>query len=215
MEQVAPCPSDCFVGVLLMRTVIAQSTICIMAIGLLLTVTAFAGRPARHERAGAQLAGARVKQEAVGQTKPVGPRIQAAIEKARQTDEATVRASREGKKVMPQRGVTGQLLALHQEIGRAFEAQAPLPAERIAHFGWVLRQNPPLEIVGWRGVVNSVASHKNGLRVSVTFSPRFVGPGIAFTRDHYVETYDYVGGQLIYVGGSGPPAGMFDGVMID
>jgi hypothetical protein len=129
--------------------------------------------------------------------------------------DARIRASKEGTKVAPQQGVTGQLLELHKEVGRAFEAQAPLPPDRVAHFAWVLQNDPPLEIVGWRGAVNSVVGHENGWRVSVTFSPRFLGPGVVFTKDHYVETYDYVGGQLTYVGGAGPPQGMYEGVMID
>jgi hypothetical protein len=99
--------------------------------------------------------------------------------------------------VVPQKGVSGEMLAFQQKLDAAFAAADPIPPSRVNHFAW-LKNHPNVRIYGWYGTVTwSQVQADSSVIVNVEFHPKTEITGQrGFVRDFATEKYQVANGQL-------------------
>jgi hypothetical protein len=89
-----------------------------------------------------------------------------------------------------------------------FREQAPLPADRVAHFAWLDQARDLVNLLGWQAVLRAVDQRDDELWVELWISPALeadTGSFGALSNDRYIETYVVRDGQFIYQGGRPAP----------
>jgi hypothetical protein len=91
-----------------------------------------------------------------------------------------------------------------------FRRQAPVPADRIAHFRWLENAQDLVDFIGWGAVINGLEQVGDEIWVELRIVPNLEskfpkgGIGAGLTPDHYFETYVVRDGRFNYVGGRPP-----------
>jgi hypothetical protein len=90
-----------------------------------------------------------------------------------------------------------------------FREQAPLPADRVAHFAWLDQARNLVDLLGWQAILQTVDQRGDELWVELAIFPALEAPDTGsfgpLSNDHYIETYVVRDGQFIYQGGRAAP----------
>lgn len=105
-----------------------------------------------------------------------------------------------GTMIKPRPDAKDMELEIQEEIAKAINSWDGKPEPRVAHFGWCAQQG--YACTGWYGVIQEMDSIPFGYTVKVHVYPDLVSnyDPVTVTMDHVIETYNYVAGELIYVG---------------
>lgn len=90
-----------------------------------------------------------------------------------------------------------------------FREQAPLPADRVAHYEWLDQARHLVNLLGWQAILRAVDQRGDELWVELLIAPALEAPDTgsfgALSNDYYIETYVVRDGLFIYQGGRPAP----------